>query len=108
MLTRRHRETPDWDPAFKPTPQETLDPAFRAPGVVDSDVKNDGRLTPAETAAALKGKALDEALEAVSLPTSGTADEKRTRYAEWLAEQEAISPELASVDKEPTESVPED
>jgi len=36
----------------------------------------------------LKGKALDQALEDAGLPKSGTADEKRARYAEYLAEQE--------------------
>lgn len=37
--------------------------------------------------AGLKGAALDEALEAAGLPKSGTADEKRARYAEHLAGQ---------------------
>lgn len=35
----------------------------------------------------LKGAALDEALESAGLPKSGTADEKRARYAEHLAGQ---------------------
>ena len=101
MLLRRYRETPDVDPAFSHKPVETLDPAFRAPKFVDSDVNNDSRLTPAETAAALKGKALDEALAAASLDTSGKADEKRARYAEWLAAQESINPDEADVNRDP-------
>lgn len=35
----------------------------------------------------LKGAALDEALDSAGLPKSGTADEKRARYAEHLAGQ---------------------
>ena len=56
-----------------------------------------GWYTPEESAAiaeeeavaaaeALKGKALDDALEAADLPKSGTADEKRARLAEHEAE----------------------
>lgn len=40
----------------------------------------------AAAAEALKGKALDDALEAAGLPKSGTADEKRARLAEHEAE----------------------
>jgi hypothetical protein len=40
----------------------------------------------AEEAEALKGKALDEALEAAGLSKAGTADEKRARLAEHEAE----------------------
>ena len=43
----------------------------------------DGRLTPLDgPAPELKGEALDQALRARDLPTSGTADEKRARLAE--------------------------
>lgn len=39
------------------------------------------------TAAELKGGSLDDALDAAGLSKSGTADEKRARYAQWLTEQ---------------------
>lgn len=52
---------------------------------------------PAETTAVdpadLKGKALDEALTAAGLPTSGKADEKRARLAEHLAAGDESEPE---------------
>ena len=38
--------------------------------------------------AELKGKALDEALKEAGLPLDGRADEKRARYAEYLASEE--------------------
>lgn len=41
--------------------------------------------TTAKPPSVLKGAALDEALEAAGLPKSGTADEKRARYAGHLA-----------------------
>lgn len=41
--------------------------------------------TSPSDAGELKGKALDEALTAVDLPTHGTADEKRQRLAEHAA-----------------------
>lgn len=37
----------------------------------------------------LKGAALDDALDAAGLPKSGSADEKRARYAEHVAAQAA-------------------
>ena len=47
----------------------------------------DGTPVPgSETAAELKGQALDDALEAAGLPKSGTADEKRARLAEHRGE----------------------
>lgn len=42
----------------------------------------------AEDAADLKGAALDEALDEADLSKSGTADEKRTRLAEFVAEND--------------------
>ena len=42
-----------------------------------------------EEPAELKGKALDEALKEAGLPLDGRADEKRARYAEYLAAQAA-------------------
>ena len=41
-----------------------------------------------EEPAELKGKALDEALKEAGLPLDGRADEKRARYAEYLASNE--------------------
>lgn len=41
---------------------------------------------PADGSDDLKGKALDEALDAAGLPKSGTADEKRARLAEHQAD----------------------
>jgi len=42
--------------------------------------------TPA--AAELKGEALDDALRDAGLPLTGTADEKRKRLADFLAEEQ--------------------
>ena len=47
-------------------------------------VPGDSEQEPAE----LKGKALDEALKEAGLPLDGRADEKRARYAEYLASEE--------------------
>lgn len=46
-------------------------------------------VSPAE-AAELKGAALDDALKAAGLPTSGKADEKRDRLAKHLAEIDSV------------------
>lgn len=61
------------------------------PSVVQ-DFRDRGWETPDDTAARagaeaeeLKGKALDEALESAGLSKAGTADEKRTRLAEYEA-----------------------
>lgn len=45
----------------------------------------DGAQAAAVEASTMKGKALDEALHAAGLPTTGTADEKRARLTEHLA-----------------------
>ena len=39
----------------------------------------------AEVSDELKGESLDDALKDAGLPRTGTADEKRARYAEYLA-----------------------
>lgn len=44
----------------------------------------------------LKGKALDEALKARGLPTTGNADEKRARLAEHTPAEPAINQEGAN------------
>ena len=76
MLMRRHRETPDVDPAFDMKPVDTMDPAFSKVGEA---------LTP-EAALELKGDALDAALKERGLSLEGKADDKRARLAESVDE----------------------
>lgn len=54
--------------------------------VTNPDDRDFPPAVPAPSPEDLKGAALDEALEAAGLPKSGTADEKRARLAEHLAE----------------------
>lgn len=63
------------------------------PAELDPDAPNTGvsagepeRVLSEEESLALKGKALDEALDAAGLPKTGSADEKRERLAAHEAE----------------------
>ena len=83
MLMRRHRETPDVDPAFKLKPVDTMDDAFKKEGGAEEALTSEGALE-------LKGDALDAALKERGLSLEGKADEKRARLAESVAADEVL------------------
>jgi hypothetical protein len=88
-------EITEWVNLYNPS-QQAWHKVPNNPGVLDS-FRDRGWYTPEESAAhaeeqaakdaeALKGKALDDALDKAGLSKAGTADEKRARLAEHEAE----------------------
>lgn len=63
-----------------------LDPDAVNSGAVFEPLAETERILHQDEALELKGEALDEALEEAGLSKSGTADEKRARLAEHMAE----------------------
>ena len=76
MLMRRHRATPEVDPAFTLKPVDAMDSAF----------SKAGEALTLEAALELKGDALDAALKERGLSLEGKADDKRARLAESVDE----------------------